>query len=300
MNQRRIEAFRAVMRSGSMTRAAESLHISQPAVSRLVADLEAEIGFRLFVRAGGNVTPTEEAQSLMEDVDFFFRGLKDVYSAARDIRDLKKGQIRLAVLPNLSFEAAPAIISNYLMQHPDVRVSMDVLPSPDIVNLVASRQFDLGLAQMAQIRPDIKTLAVYRMKCVCVMAHTHHLAKRDVITAHDLESERVITLSQHTLVAQNIAQSFRDANITQNIQIESQPSFAACALAVQGIGVAIVDPLTAEFFGRNRLAIVPFAPDVAFDFRLIRAAHVKGNRASSSFVKFATDYFDILPAVTKI
>ncbi len=300
MNQRRIEAFKAVMEFGSITRAAEGLHISQPAVSRLVADLEAEIGFKLFVRAGGNVTPTEEAHRLMEDVDFFFRGLKDVYSAAQDIRDLKKGQIRLAVLPNLSFEAAPEIISYYLTQHPDVRFSMDVLPSASIVNLVASRQFDLGLAQVAQIRPDIKTLAIYRMKCVCVMAHSHRLATRECITARDLKSERVITLSQHTLVAQNITQSFRNANIEQNIQIESQPSFAACALAVKGIGIAIVDPLTAEFFGKNRLAIVPFTPDIFFDFRLIQAAHVMGNRASSSFVAFATDYFDTIPAISKI
>lgn len=300
MNQRRIEAFRAVMKSGSITLAAREMCISQPAVSRLIADLEAEIGFKLFVRAGGNVSATEEAQSLLEDVDFFFRGLEGVYSAARDIKELRKGQVRLAVLPNLSFDAAPEIVSQFLNKHPDVKFTMDILTSPNIVKLVASRHFDLGLAQMADSRPDIKVLASYRLKCVCVMSHGHRLAKRDYISADDLHSESLIALSQHTLAAQHISQNFLNANVTPTIKIESQPSFAACALAVKGIGVAIVDPLTAQFFGKNRLAALPFVPDVPFDFRLIQAAHAMGNRASNSFAKEAITYLDQLSGLNKI
>ncbi|MCP4315920.1 MAG: LysR family transcriptional regulator [Hyphomicrobiales bacterium] len=300
MNQRRVEAFRAVMKSGSITRAAEEMRISQPAVSRLIADLENEIGFKLFERAGGNVTPTEEAQSLLEDVDYFFRGLEGVYSAARDIRELRKGQVRLAVLPNLSFDVAPQIVSEFLQIHPDVKFTMDVLTSPNIVKLVASRHFDLGLAQMADTRPDIKILASYRLKCVCVMSRGHGLAKRSKISAADLKSENVIALSHHTLAAGNITQNFRNANVTPKIKIESQPSFAACALAVKDVGVAIVDPLTAKFFGENRLVAVPFVPDIPFDFRLIQAAHAKGNRASNSFAEEAIAHFDRMADISRI
>lgn len=300
MNQRRIEAFRAVMKSGSITLAAQEMCISQPAVSRLIADLETEIEFKLFVRAGGNISPTEEAQNLLEDVDFFFRGLEGVYSAARDIKELRKGKIRLAVLPNLSFDAAPAIVSDFLQKHPDVKFTMDVLTSSNIVKLVASRHFDLGLAQMADSRPDIKVLASYRLKCVCVMSHNHRLASRKEITAEDLKTENMIALSQHTLAAGHITQNFLSANVTPTIKIESQPSFAACALAVKGIGVAIVDPLTAKFFGDNRLATLPFVPDVPFDFRLIQAAYAIGNRASNNFADDAIAYFDQLPDIEKI
>ena len=86
MNQRRVEAFRAVMLSGSITSAAEKLGISQPAVSRLISDFEHEIGMKLFSRAGGNLSPTEDARSLIDDVEFFFRGLDGVYQAAQDIK----------------------------------------------------------------------------------------------------------------------------------------------------------------------------------------------------------------------
>ncbi len=196
--------------------------------------------------------------------------------------------------------AAPEILAGFLQKHPSVKLTMDVLTSPNIIKLVASRHFDLGLAQMADSRPDIRILASYRLKCVCVMSHGHSLAKREKISAKVLKSENVIALFPHTLVARHISQIFINANVTPNIKVESQPSFAACALAVKNVGVAIVDPLTAKFFGENRLKALPFVPDVPFDFRLIQAAHAMGNRASNSFIEEAIAYFDKMSDVHKI
>lgn len=300
MNQRRIEAFRAVMVTGSITRAAEQLNISQPAVSRLIADLEAEIELKLFVRAGGSIIATEEARSLLEDVDFFFRGLEGVYQAAQDIKEMRKGKVRLAVMPSLSFDAVPEVISLFLEKYQDVKLTMDVLTSPNIVNLVASRHFDLGFAQLSDRRPDLKILASYRLKCVCVVAHGHRLAGCESISPKDLRAENIVALSQHTLTAHHIRQTFLRANVEQNIKMESQPSFAACALAFKGIGVAIVDALTAEFFGPNRLVAIPFVPEIPFDFRLFQAAHTSGNRVSNGFSEHAINLLDNNPNVKRI
>ena len=288
------------MMTGSITRAAEQLNISQPAVSRLVADLEAEIDLKLFTRAGGNITATEEARSLLEDVNFFFRGLEDVYRAARDIKKMRKGNLRLGVMPNLSFDAVPDIVSSFLETHGDLNLTMDVLASPNIANLVASRRFDLGFGQLPDQRPDLAVLASYRLKCVCVVAHHHPLAKRDFVSPEDLIEESVVALSQHTLAAHHIKQVFRQANVSPNIKVESQPSFAACAFAVKGVGVAIVDALTAEFFGPNRLAAIPFVPDVPFDFSLFQAAHAMGSRISDSFAEHAISQLESNPHVEAI
>lgn len=300
MNQRRIEAFRAVMVTGSITRAAAQLNISQPAVSRLVADLESEIDLKLFVRAGGNIIATEEARSLLEDVDFFFRGLEGVYQAAQDIKEMRKGKVRLAVMPNLSFDAIPEIVSLFLKKHQDVKLTMDVLTSPNIANLVASRHFDLGFAQLSDRRPDLKILATYRLKCVCVVAHGHRLAKKESLSPEDLVAEQMVALSQHTLTAYHIRQTFLRANVEQNIKIECQPSFSACALAVKGIGVAIVDTLTADFFGPNRLVAIPFLPEIPFDFSLFQAAHTSGSRVSNGFSEHAINLLDNNPNMEKL
>jgi DNA-binding transcriptional LysR family regulator len=300
LNQRRIEAFRAVMNTGSITRAAEQLCISQPAVSRLIADLEDEIGFKLFERAGGKLSATEEAQSLIEDVDYFFRGIDKVYAAASDIKNLRKGEVRLGVMPNLSFKVVPRIVRHFVDDHPGVKFTMDVLPSPTVVNLVASRQFDLGLAQVPHDRPDINIIASYRMACVCVMSPDHRLASRSQIEATELQGEPMVALSQNTLAAQHVAQRFLQADVKPDIRIESQPSYAACALAAENLGVAIVDPLTVEMFDVDKIVSVPFVPEVSFDFRLFRAAHTTGNRASVLFAETAENFLTELPGLSRL
>lgn len=300
MNQRQVEAFRAVMKHGSITRAAEIMHISQPAVSRLIAGLEADIGFRLFVRSGGKTQPTAEAESLIEEVDFFFNGLEKVYSAAREIRSLQRGHLRLAGMPTVSFRLLPELVSAFSRDNPSVKVTMDVHTSPTIVKLLAARQFELGIAQMPEARPDIEVLATYRMECVCAMPPDHRLAVRDRIYAKDLRCEPMIALSHHTLAAQHVAQNFLAADIRPDIRIESQPSYAACALVAERAGIAIVDPLTARFFGKDRVIAVPFAPAVPFDVRLMRPSGAQVSNASAEFATAASEFLNAVPEMTRL
>lgn len=288
------------MKHGSITRAAEIMHISQPAVSRLIAGLEADIGFRLFARSGGKTQPTAEAESLIEEVDFFFSGLEKVYSAAREIKTLQRGHLRLAGMPTVSFRLLPQIVSAFSRSNPSVKITMDVHTSPSIVKLLTARQFDLGLAQMPEARPDIEVLATYRMECVCAMPPDHRLASHDRVTAKELGDEPMIALSHHTLAAQHVTQNFLAADVRPGIKIESQPSYAACALVAEGAGIAIVDPLTARFFGQDRVAAVPFAPAVPFDVRLMRPAGAPVSKASAKFATATTGFLDGVPEMRRL
>ena len=85
LNMRQIEAFRAVYQTGGMTSAGQMMNITQPAVSRLIRDLEAEIGLALFVREGTTIAPTPDAASLYEEVERSFHGLDQVALFARDL-----------------------------------------------------------------------------------------------------------------------------------------------------------------------------------------------------------------------
>ncbi len=288
------------MQFGSITRAAEELTISQPAVSRLISDLESEIGFSLFVRAGSKLLPTEEAEDLNIEVQNYFRGLESVYDVARDIKNLRRGRVRIAVLPNLSFDVVPEIISQFSTAHPGSKMSMDVSLSPAIVAAVSSRQVDIGFAQMPEPRPDTEVIASYRLNCVCALPVGHRLASRNEIRPDDLRDEPIVALSRQALAARHVAQQFLEADIEPNIHIESQPSFAACALVARGMGAAIVDPLTVEMFGNSRLVAIPFKPDTYFDFRVIRVAHIAGSRISNAFVEHAIDVLNGHKAIERI
>ncbi|MBP2562502.1 DNA-binding transcriptional LysR family regulator [Neorhizobium galegae] len=118
MNFRQIEAFRAVILSGTASRAAELMGVTQPNVSRLVGELEEAVGFALFDRVKGRLIPTPEGQAFYRDVDQSFRGLDKLRSSAARIRDFGSGHIRVASLAAAGTTIVPGLFANSVKAFP--------------------------------------------------------------------------------------------------------------------------------------------------------------------------------------
>ncbi|MDU6377010.1 MAG: LysR family transcriptional regulator, partial [Bradyrhizobium sp.] len=146
MHYRQIETFRAVILSGSASRAAELLDITQPAVSRAIAELERSVGFALFDRSGGRLSPTAEARLLFAEVDRAFVGLDRIRAEAARIRDFGAGAIRIASLSAFANTLMPKAIHAFNKRHPGVPVTLQIRASSVVRELVASGSFDLGIA----------------------------------------------------------------------------------------------------------------------------------------------------------
>jgi len=286
MKERQIEVFCAVMNHGGINRASEMLNISQPAVSRMISGLEAATGLTLFERSGRAVKPTPEAHQFKREVDTFFIGLDRIAGAAEEIRELRRGHVRMTVMPALALSVAPAIVGRIAEKHPTVKTTLDVHTSPRIGDLIGSGQFDLGIGHLSIDRPEIEVLGAWHVDCVCVMSSSHHLADRRVLRPEDLDGEAFVSLSYQTDTAQWLGQVFRNAGVRPKILVEAQPSYAACLLAAQGLGITVIDALTAEYFGSDEISVVPFGPGIPFEFKLIKPA---GARSSV----LATDIADI-------
>ncbi len=271
-----------VMRHGSITSAAQALSISQPAVSRLIADLETGVGFALFERQGGRALPTPDARAFVREVERMFYGLDRLEQVAREIKDLRHATLSIATMPMVSLDIVPQAFATFLQRHAGIRITHNVHTSPRIIDLVSSNQIDIGIAQIETERRDLHVLASYRTHCVCAMAPTHRLARRKVLSPRDLEGEPLVALAHHTLTAHYVDRSFAEANVVPTIAIESQPSYAACRLAAVGIGITIVDPMTPRVFG-PQLCTVPFEPKIPFDFNVLEPGDVPRSRAADQF-----------------
>jgi len=300
MNQRQINAFRLVMRHGSITAAANALNVSQPAVSRLIADLEKSIGFALFERSGGRTHPTPEALEFIQEVERMFYGFDRLTQVAREIKDLRYATLHIATMPAVSFELVPRLLSDFLAAHAGIKITQDVHDSPRIADLVSARQIDLGLAQIHTTRRDVEILASYRMHCVLAFAPGHRLGERGKATPADLAGEPMVLLAHHTVTADYLSRCFAEANVQPVIAIESQPSYAACGLAAVGAGLTIVDPLTPAVFGPDRLQTVPFEPDIPFDFHLIKPVDTPLSRAALEFCRRTTNILDDAPLIHRL
>lgn len=282
MQHRQIQSFRAVMQYGSITAAAQALGITQPAVSRLISDLEHSIAFSLFERRGSKLLPTPDALELYNEVERMYYGLDRLEQVATEIRQLRRAGLRVATMPMIAFRILPTVLSEFVRAFEGVRVTHCVRISARIVDLVSSRQYDLGIAQSHGARQDVEVLASFRTHCVCVMAPTHPLAGREVLTPRDLDGVPMVALTRDSETSKHVTGAFDEAGCKQDVVVESQPSFAACALAASDLGVAIVDPLTPITFG-DALVRIPFEPRLPFDFHILKPAGLTLSRAGALF-----------------
>src|SRR5438270_2131331 len=120
LNPRQVEAFRALMLTASTVRAAEVMHVTQPAVSRLVRELQDALELRLFERRGTRLVPTSEAVSLYAEVERSFVGMERIAQAARDLRARRAGRLRIAAMPALCNGFLPRFTGGFLAAHPQL------------------------------------------------------------------------------------------------------------------------------------------------------------------------------------
>ena len=175
MNLRQLEAFRATMRSGSITAAAKLMHISQPSVSRLISDLERSVGFALFVRAGRGLVTTVEARRFYQGVEGMFIGVEKLSELADTIRSTSSGTVSVGVIPSLSTIEMPSAVAQIYRAHKDVSIMVYVRNTPAIIDAVQMQQFDIGIVGRQPPYDGVETLYHTTVPYVCLIPEGHAL-----------------------------------------------------------------------------------------------------------------------------
>jgi DNA-binding transcriptional LysR family regulator len=272
LNLRQVEAFRAVFQTGSMTAAADLMGVTQPAISRLIRDLEAETEIRLFDRTGGRVTPTPDAVALIREVDRSFHGLDRIARAAIELRGRREVVLRIAASVAPSFFCLPAVIGRFHEAWPGVGLSLKTGSSPEVLDLVALQQCDIGVAVVPAEAPGVRIEPLPVQDVLCVLPASHPLAAKRVIRPQHLDGVPLLMISDYSLLQQRIMQCLDAAGIRKNIVFESSYSAPICGMIAENAGISLLDPLTARASQNERIAVRRFAPAVPYELKLIHSA----------------------------
>lgn len=287
MNFRQVEAFRTVMACGTTTRAAEILRVSQPAISRLLADLERATRLKLFDRGRGRIRPTAEGHAFYNEVRRAFIGLEQLHFAAENIRSFASGTVRIASLPVLGHAFLPRIIGTFCRAHPGLSVVLHIRSSEAVKDLVASSQFDLGFAADEIDRAGVRARLFAAPDAVCVLPSGHPLASRAVLTPDDLAEERFVSLASEDAARGRIDRVFDAAGARRRIVVETQYSVTICNLVRAGAGVGLINPFALEGLDLTGLVVIPFQPAVQFKTLLITPPNGLLPQAAQAFVEMA-------------
>lgn len=243
MNARQLEVFRTVMRCGTLTSAARTLNVSQPALSQILLHTEDELGFKLFKRVKGRLTPTPEAEQLFPEADRLFRDFDNLRRFAKDLKQGKAGLVRLAASAPPSLSIVPRALKAFRAARPGVRLLSYAVPVAVITEMLARGEADIGVAMDDTPTPLIDTDVIGHSEVVCVLRTGHALARREAVTLADLADQTVISYRPDSLPGMLIDRALARDGTRLRADVEIDVSIVALSFVSQGLGIALVDGL---------------------------------------------------------
>lgn len=281
LSPRQVNAFRAVMLTGGMTSASEVLGLTQPAISRLIRDLEARLDLVLFERRSNQLVPTPHAVALASEVERSFVGLERIAEFARALKTQTAGSLRIAALPALAAGVLPRFLAGFLRDRPRLCASIMGLSSHAVIEAVANGQVDFGYAAAPVDQPGLLT-QTEPVAAVAIVPQNHPLAARPLLDAAHFAGERFIGLGSGALLRARIDAAL--ANVKRSTTIETQLSQIACLLVCEGAGVSIVDPYSANEYAGRGLVPKPLAMHIEAGFVCLRLKHRPTSDLALSFM----------------
>lgn len=281
LSYRGLQAFRLTMLTGSVSAAAAAMNLSQPAISRLLKELELDTNLGLFDRASGRLVPTWEANRLLQEVERSFVGLDRIAAAVKDIGRGWAGTLSVSVLPVLAHSLFPRILAEFAEQMPEVSIRFDSNGSETVTQQVMSGQYDMGFVSISVPMADLEIARRYKVPCRCIMPAGHRLSEHDVVHPGDLEGETLISASRRTLMDTQVHSLLNRHGVKVFMSIDTPLLPLASLLVLEGTGVAIVDAITAAHHERLGGVSKAFEPLIELELAVVRRRDARGSQAET-------------------
>lgn len=280
---RQLEALKSVVDHGTMTRAAHSLKISQPAVSRLLADLSDELGFTLLDRKDGRLVPTQEARYILPDITRVLEMMTNITDTSENLNARTAGHLRVACLPGFATSHLPSVVTEFLSARPDVTLTLEPDRPERILEWIIGEQYDCGITDSFGGHPAVDSVTL-DIRTVCIFPMGHDFTALDQIKPSHLQAERLIHTRRDSSFYQTLSDVFRKSAVTPKSIVETRQFTAACELVARGVGVSIVSELDARNY-QGRLDFRPFVPSVPHRISLVRPVHKMPSKITLDFLE---------------
>ncbi len=291
---RHLQVFNALIEAGSVSRAAERLNLSQPAVSIALSKLETTLGFRLFHRDRGFFVPTSEALHLHAEVEQGLRAMGRIEQRAADILSGAVGGISIATNGVLAINVLPGIVAAFQQKNPNIHADIRVHSSRQIASWVSGRQIDIGMIDTPVPVAGLEA-EIFEMECVCIMRADHPLAARAQITPQDLHGCSIIGITGEHEVDRSLDALLSETNTPAQLSAKSYFFAIARNLVAERHSIAIVDPLNGKANLSDGVIWRPFVPAIHCQIAMITA---KGHASGKAMIDMRDYIRDTIAPVT--
>jgi DNA-binding transcriptional LysR family regulator len=283
MRLRHIEVFHAIMRTGSLSKAAELLCVSQPAVSKVLAHAERSAGLTLFNRVHGRLQPTREAELLFSETQKLQTNLDSIRDLARNLALQPEGHLRIGCLPSLGLSLIPPAVETFRAAYPRVSLRIQTRHTEELLNALLTRDLDLAVALNPPARPGIAWVELGCTPVVCVGPRAEDADNQPMTLQAFVEGDW-IGIGNADPLGEMIGNALEALGLDGHAPaVEAHTWHVARALAARGIGHALLDELTAKS-GAEAVSLRPIEPPLSVGvFALWRDGGLT-SQAGSAFV----------------
>jgi DNA-binding transcriptional LysR family regulator len=238
---RQFQVFLAVAKAGSFRAAAEAMHLSQPALSQHMAEMERELGTRLFDRLGRKAALTEAGRILEEHAHRLFASLASAREAVADLTGLKRGSLVLGASTTPGIYVLPGIIAAFQATYPGVALNLRIANSALIEKQVRGNELDLGVVGGHPLRLGEECVAAGLLdELVLIVPPDHPWARRREIQLSQLEGERLLVREEGSATRQVTERALQRAGGHIKASMELGHTEAIKQAVIAGLGIAFV------------------------------------------------------------
>ncbi len=253
-----LRAFCQTVRLGSVSRAAEALFVSQPAISLQLQALERDLGVTLFERSGRRLTPSREGQLLFDLAQPLVEGMDGLEAVFREkVGGLDAGELNIAANSSTILYLLPRIVEHFRGQHPDIRLTLHNAITADGTDLLRSDAVDLAVGSMVDVPADLSYAPVYRFEPLLITPPDHPLAKKPKLALEDISPYGLILPPKRQITYRLVDLVFQQNRVPYTVALEVGGWEVIKQYVAMGMGISIVTSICLTDADRERLATRP-------------------------------------------
>ena len=287
---RHLRAFVEVARHGNFTRAAEGLHICQPALTVQIKQLEQSLGVKLFDRDRRHVALTQAGRELLAPVERVLSDVEDIQTNSRGLATHQRGSVTVAALPSIAASVLPLAIKRLNAVHPGIAVRLLELIGTRIVEAVKAGEADFGLGNYARIDREVSYQRLWSDRMAAFVSRTHPLAKRRAASFREVVAYPLILTRRGSSVRVLVDRILERDRLAANVVQEVSYVPTIMGLVAAGIGVGILPEREFAPSLANAIACLPIrAPALIRHIGIIGLAGRSFSPSASKLIEILRD-----------
>lgn len=285
LNFKQIEMLWVVVTAGSISAAAKQLDVTQPAVSRMLSQTEAQVGIRFFERIRGRLRPTKELTDLLPEIERAERALQRVNDMTLAIADSHGGVLKVASNPSLGKHIMPEALASFHRDSPDTFLRFHTATIQEIVPALLSGEVDMALLTVPTEHPFLSSMTIRAGRMVVAVPRDGPLARRRTLSLADLAGQPQILVGERLHFGMLVASAFSRAGLVPRLIADVPWSDLACAMANTGMGCAIVDQFSVARSNWPNVQVVPLKETIAIRMHAVHATERPLSEAARQFIR---------------